>query len=66
MIGLQKALKGVALGTNRRIGAVTGVKLGIVCPIKNGLAQIVKAKNASMMDLNQKAMDKGVEYAMKA
>ena len=32
----------------------------------NGLAQIVKAKNASMMELNQKAMDKGVEYAIKA
>ena len=30
----------------------------------NGLAQIVKAKNPALMELNQKGMDKGVEYAL--
>ncbi len=33
--------------------------------IMNGLAEIVKAKNASLMELNQKGLDKGVEYALK-
>ena len=58
------------LGSERTInmimlGALVGkTKIATQESIMNGLAQIVKAKNASMMELNQKAMDKGVEYAL--
>ena len=58
------------LGSERTInmimlGALVG-KTGIATQdsIMNGLAQILKAKNASLMELNQKGMDKGVEYAL--
>jgi 2-oxoglutarate ferredoxin oxidoreductase subunit gamma len=48
------------------LGALVG-KTGITTQdsIMNGLAEIVKAKNASLMDLNRKGMDKGVEYGLK-
>ncbi len=59
------------LGSDRTInmimlGALVG-KTGITTQdsIMNGLAEIVKAKNASLMDLNRKGMDKGVEYGLK-
>ncbi len=60
------------LGSNRTInmimlGALVG-KTGIATKdsIMNGLAEIIKAKDASMMELNRKGMDKGVEYALKS
>ncbi|MBW1852049.1 MAG: 2-oxoacid:acceptor oxidoreductase family protein [Deltaproteobacteria bacterium] len=60
------------LGSDRTInmimlGALVG-KTGIITQdsIMNGLAEIVKVKNASLMDLNRKGLDKGVEYALKA
>jgi 2-oxoglutarate ferredoxin oxidoreductase subunit gamma len=59
------------LGSERTInmimlGALVG-KTGITTQdsIMKGLAEIVKAKNAALMDLNRKAMDKGVWYALK-
>lgn len=58
------------LGSDRTInmimlGALVG-KTGITTQdsIMKGLAEIIKSKNAALMDLNRKAMDKGVEYAM--
>jgi len=58
------------LGSDRTInmimlGALVG-KTGITTQdsIMNGLSEIVKAKNASMMDLNRKGMDRGVEYGL--
>lgn len=60
------------LGSDRTInmimlGALVG-KTNITTKdsILNGLAEIVKAKNASMMELNRKAMDKGVAYGLGA
>lgn len=60
------------LGSERTInmimlGALVG-KTGIATQdsIMNGLAEIVKAKNATLMGLNRKGMDKGVEYALKS
>ena len=60
-----------ALGSDRTInmimlGALVG-KTGITTKdsIMNGLAQIVKAKNASIMELNKKGLDQGVEYALR-
>lgn len=58
------------LGSDRTInmimlGALVGkTKIATQESIMNGLAQIVKAKNPAMMELNQKGMDKGVEYAL--
>ena len=58
------------LGSDRTInmimlGALVG-KTGITTQdsIMRGLTEIVKSKNASLMDLNRKAMDKGVEYGL--
>jgi len=58
------------LGSDRTInmimlGALVG-KTGITTQdsILSGLADIVKAKNASMMELNRKGMDRGVEYGL--
>ncbi len=60
------------LGSDRTInmimlGALVG-KTNITTQdsIMNGLSEIVKAKNASMMDLNRKGLDKGVTYALKS
>ena len=60
-----------ALGSDRTInmimlGALVG-KTGITTKdsIMNGLAQVVKAKNASIMELNKKGLDQGVEYALR-
>ncbi len=58
------------LGSERTInmimlGALVGkTEIATQDSIMNGLAQIVKAKNASLMELNQKGMDKGMEYAL--
>ncbi len=57
------------LGSERTInmimlGALVGkTQIATQDSIMNGLAQIVKAKNASLMDLNRKGMEKGVAYA---
>ena len=58
------------LGSDRTInmimlGALVG-KTGITTQdsLLNGLAEIIKAKNASMMELNRKGMDRGVEYGL--
>ncbi len=59
------------LGSERTInmimlGALVGkTKIATQDSIMNGLIQIVKAKNAALMDLNRKGMEKGVEYALK-
>jgi len=58
------------LGSDRTInmimlGALVG-KTGITTQdsLMNGLAEIVKAKNPAMMELNRKGMDRGVEYGL--
>lgn len=58
------------LGSDRTInmimlGALVG-KTGITTQdsILSGLAEIIKTKNASMMELNRKGMDRGVEYGL--
>ena len=57
------------LGSDRTInmimlGALVGkTEITTKESIMNGLSEIVKAKNASLMALNRKGLDKGVEYA---
>lgn len=58
------------LGSDRTInmimlGALVGkTNIATQESLMNGLSQIVKAKNPALMELNQKGMDKGVEYAL--
>jgi 2-oxoglutarate ferredoxin oxidoreductase subunit gamma len=60
------------LGSDRTInmimlGALVA-RTGITTPdsIMKGLSEIIKAKKASLMELNRKGLEKGAEYSLKA
>lgn len=60
-LGNERTINMIMLGA-----LVAKTKITSQDSIMNGLAQTVKAKNASLMELNQKAMDRGVEYGLGA